>query len=316
MKKLLQYAYSSLQSSMAHLGIRMLATKLLKGKQGPALSVIVVTSDNASYLNLTLASLSCQKLPADCWELIVIENGSFDNTTDILNFYQEGGCLPLIIKRMPNRQEVVEAINHALKLAVSPVVVFLGDNQVVPSDFLVNHLIHQVERPSVVIGDYSKGLHTHLFPPEVPLMSGTSPRPIFNDIDFFQNPELLVVDDEMLKKFDSAMFEWLVEHNLFWMLLDTTNCSVPRHELNTMLNFDRRFCNLDICNCDVAYRLYLSGLPFLIDPRVFSYSQISPKKNPNRVDTVRDIQHFFYKHPRLRVDGIESFLLKKAFLIP
>src|SRR5258708_35328574 len=53
--------------------------------RGLAASVVMVTRDRASYLELTLATLDKQTLPVHDWELIIVDRGSLVGTTDVLD---------------------------------------------------------------------------------------------------------------------------------------------------------------------------------------------------------------------------------------
>lgn len=53
------------------------------------LSVIIPTRNRADFLKLTLRSLEFQTLPRDLFEVIVIDNGSTDNTRQVVEAFQQ-----------------------------------------------------------------------------------------------------------------------------------------------------------------------------------------------------------------------------------
>ena len=53
------------------------------------LSVIIPTRNRADFLQLALQSLQSQTLPADLFEVLVIDNGSTDNTEQIVASLQQ-----------------------------------------------------------------------------------------------------------------------------------------------------------------------------------------------------------------------------------
>ena len=141
---------------------------LLRGMSRPtgiAASVIMATCNKATYLDLTLAALEHQVLPADLWELIVVDDASADATPQILNFYGERGRLPLVCRRSPKNRGRAGARNDALALARGHVVIFLDDDRLTGPDFLLQHTLRHRGDPGVVHGNTNRRIHTHQSPP-------------------------------------------------------------------------------------------------------------------------------------------------------
>ena len=59
----------------------------------PAVSVVICTLDRAGYLRGALRSLVGQSLPGDGWEVLVVDNGSADDTPAVVRAFAE--ALPL-----------------------------------------------------------------------------------------------------------------------------------------------------------------------------------------------------------------------------
>ena len=55
----------------------------------PEVSVIVPVYNGAATIDACLESLLNQNYPADCFEIMVVENGSTDNTSEIVESYPE-----------------------------------------------------------------------------------------------------------------------------------------------------------------------------------------------------------------------------------
>ncbi len=65
------------------------------------LSVVIPAYNRAQTLDRVLESIECQTVLPD--EVIVVNDGSTDNTLDVLQHWQEIGTLPLIVIHQPNR---------------------------------------------------------------------------------------------------------------------------------------------------------------------------------------------------------------------
>ena len=92
-------------------------------------SVVIVTRDRASYLTRALRALAAQR--ASRFELIVVDNGSTDDTATVLQRY--AGRVRLSRCPEPN---IARARNQALRLAAGELVAFIDDDAVAEPDWL------------------------------------------------------------------------------------------------------------------------------------------------------------------------------------
>ncbi len=79
-----------------------------KGQGNPIASVIVCTYNRAQLLERLLESLSCQTAPVDTFEIIVVDDGSGDNTV---------GVCRRMMERMPNLKYLAMESNSGLGAA-------------------------------------------------------------------------------------------------------------------------------------------------------------------------------------------------------
>jgi glycosyltransferase involved in cell wall biosynthesis len=93
----------------------------------PRLSVVIPTRDRADILAVTLASLRAQEGVAGECEIVVVDNGSSDGTSEVLRRAADGPGLPLRSLREP-RPGPAAARNAGVRAARGAVVLFLGDD--------------------------------------------------------------------------------------------------------------------------------------------------------------------------------------------
>jgi glycosyltransferase involved in cell wall biosynthesis len=90
------------------------------------LSVLLSTRDRASLLASTLEHLCRQEgLPAGRWEVVVVDNGSSDDTPAVLERF--ASRLPLVTLRQPQGGKS-HALNRALEVARGAFLVFTDDD--------------------------------------------------------------------------------------------------------------------------------------------------------------------------------------------
>jgi glycosyltransferase involved in cell wall biosynthesis len=88
-------------------------------------SVLIATRDRAGSLERTLACLARQEAVDFPWELIVVDNGSRDDTKQVLD--RHATDLPLVVLTEPQAGKN-RALNHALEVARGSLLVFTDDD--------------------------------------------------------------------------------------------------------------------------------------------------------------------------------------------
>ena len=92
-------------------------------------SVIVLTFNRAKSLNNCLNSLTRQRFPKVNYEIVVVDDGSTDNTSSIANKYDVQ-----YIKQ--KHSGVSNARNNGLKRAKGDIVCFVADDYIFPRNYL------------------------------------------------------------------------------------------------------------------------------------------------------------------------------------
>jgi GT2 family glycosyltransferase len=117
----------------------------------PVCSVVMPAHGAASYLSETLGALTDSDLPRDTWELIVVDDGSLDETAAVAGRFAD------TVIRLPGRPHgPAYARNRGFEVARGPVVVFFDADVVVHRSTLRGFLEVLAERPDVgaVFGAY------------------------------------------------------------------------------------------------------------------------------------------------------------------
>jgi len=117
----------------------------------PELSVIIATKDRAGYLERALDSLARQR-DAPAFEVVVVDNGSSDNTRHVVERANETSGLSVRYEREPEPNRG-KARNRAIAVATGDVVVFCDDDVQAPSHWIAAHArAHAPGEPAVVNG--------------------------------------------------------------------------------------------------------------------------------------------------------------------
>lgn len=109
-----------------------------------SLSVIICTYNRAGLLNKALGSLVSQTLAKDEFEVIIIDDGSSDNTSDVVEQFQER--LPLKYFYQKNAG-LASARNHGIFASQGKIVFFFDDDDFATETLLEEHLKTHHEYP-------------------------------------------------------------------------------------------------------------------------------------------------------------------------
>ncbi len=103
----------------------------------PLISVLLCTYDRSVLLQRTLESLCCQSLNSDEFEVIVVDDGSSDNTRTAVEAFESRLNLRYAYQR---NSGLASARNHALFLSQGAISLLLDDDDIASPALLEEHL--------------------------------------------------------------------------------------------------------------------------------------------------------------------------------
>ncbi len=161
-ERLLRWAYR-LEQPMAQMQALVRQRKVLEGQRrrpeafamssdrvgaGPAmcaLSVVIPTYNRRAILRKTLLAFASQTLAHDQFEVIVVDDGSNDETADMVRRFKSSFSLRL---ESQSHQGANAARNRGIQAAKGSVVVITGDDMVPEPRFLEAHLAFHRQQPA------------------------------------------------------------------------------------------------------------------------------------------------------------------------
>src|SRR5436190_1202201 len=116
------------------------------------LSVIVPTHNRRQFLPDLLASLAVQDYPADRWELVIVDDGSLDETLQYLQSGDEARPANMIVVCQPQSGPAA-ARNNGARKARGRALLFLDDDMVASPSLVREHATVHLQEPwTVVVG--------------------------------------------------------------------------------------------------------------------------------------------------------------------
>jgi glycosyltransferase involved in cell wall biosynthesis len=129
-------------------------------RPAPVIAAIVCTCNRSRLLRGMLESLTAQTLPTTAFEVVVVDDGSTDDTPQVVDAFRDRLLLQSVRQRNAG---LASAKNHGLFRTRSALVLFLDDDDVADRNLLEEHVIahRRYEAPSDAVLGYT-GLSAEL----------------------------------------------------------------------------------------------------------------------------------------------------------
>jgi glycosyltransferase involved in cell wall biosynthesis len=284
----------------------------VQSKAAPNISVVVPTYNRAELLRATLASLTRQTITADEFEVIVADDGSSDATYEVVESFSSRLHVAYYFQEDKGFRAAA-ARNGGARLASSSILLFLDTGTVASPNLLYSHIKAHSSQPATkaIIG-YAYGYrHWNPLPGLAVALDQNNPEdvvrmhvgnPAFLD---WRHDEFAEVESEINQREPSWM--------LFWSL----NCSLQASDFWKVGGFDEQFCGWGPEDMELAYRIFLAGIPFEVSRDAWVIEAPHDRDQKDRLRSTRHLAEYFYeKHQQPIVEVFLAVLMKNKLLYP
>lgn len=264
-------------------------------------SVIVPSFNACERLYYNLLSLNMQSCDREAFEVIVVDDGSKDNTRSmLLNFNSNFRLRTILLKENKGRSN---ARNCAIEEAKGDILIFHDSDMVAEKDYISKHIAAHKELGTVVSGANWRRICTyyyedlavsskeclrkqldgmkadiqpiHLQPivGEQAILNGKC----FEDASFQSNAQCM--EDVILQSYGSSLKGFFFP----WIFFITNNCSAFRSDISKAGSFDNAFLTWGCEDLDLGYRLYRNNCRFFKRDDIISLHQEHPIRNHQNV---------------------------------
>ncbi|HEV2638943.1 MAG TPA: glycosyltransferase [Actinocrinis sp.] len=262
----------------------------------PEVSVVIPTYNRAELLVKTLDSFVGQSMSVDRFEVIVADDGSSDNTREVVESYADRLNIQYFFQEDLGFRAGT-ARNNGVRLAGAPVIVFTDTGVRVGPDYLAEHLAAHAVPGRLVVG-YAYGYRPKLHNTElIDMLDELPPQEVFNRLrtkwSFWdaRHPDFARVRFD----FDKIQVPWLYA----W----TLNLSVRRADFWKVGGFDEDYKGWGVEDVDLAYRMFTKGYRLTLSRKAWAIETPHDRDHAgNSVSGLRNIQRFYHKHPTLTVE--------------
>lgn len=254
-------------------------------------SIIIPIYNGKNLLTGCLLSLNHQLTePDDHFEVIVIDDGSTDNTKDMLAALRVNYRLKYVYKERTALSSRSAARNVGIANASNEVLIFMDGDHIAPPTFVAEHLrAHKLRSDAVVIG-FRKYLGEG--------KADTASLQREYSEAFFPPVESGDEREEIVEYYSENLNNSITPWFLFW----TCNVSVRKEHAERAGGFDEDFIVWSLEDQELGYRLYKEGLTFVFNKNITVFHQYHPKeKGSKKKNWAINYELLKNKHPDLEI---------------
>lgn len=219
-------------------------------------SIIVPTYNRAALLDLTLKTIDNQQIDRSLMEVIVVDDGSSDNTKQIVDSYRHLLSIKYCFQDDLGYR-VASARNLAIQNAEGDIILFVDSGILLHSSFVASHLdSHLKSKNDIAVIGYVLGLQME----HNELAFDIHPSTVNETISRFTTSGMF---DDIREKVYAVCDSNLSRLPAPWILFWTGNASVRKSTLLKAGTFDTNFdMRWGIEDVELGYRLYKQNVQF------------------------------------------------------
>lgn len=268
----------------------------------PKVSVIIPTCNKSTRLLLVLRSLELQTYCKECFEVLIVDDGSIDNTKQILE--REYNLNWRYIYQ--NNKGRAAARNKGVEKAKYSYLIFIDDDTILDSQFIENHMKIQQKYPVIAHGKICKLPYVKLFQDPI---KGIFYKEFINNIKSDILLQYCISEKDIVENFNEKIvalskisaYEKNVQNifrdtiqECYWMGFCGGNVSLPKEWVINVGGFDENYDKYWGCeDLDLGYTLLMEGHPFIYVDEAVNYHLDHIKMNYKEEHKIN--MELFYK---------------------
>ncbi|TQV71159.1 glycosyltransferase [Exilibacterium tricleocarpae] len=265
-----------------------------KAGESYGISVIVPTYNKVELLKRTIDSLLKQTLAAECYEIIVVDDGSNDSTGEAVKQYQAVHSNIKYLYTPDDGFRVSRARNIGIAAAAKEILLLLDSGILAGSRLLETHLIKHYEKFDSVIVGLSHGVEEVALSASDTIVELLQQQTVDKALDIMTDiPEVqdCRYDYFKMRNFDIAGFP------IPWIIFWAGHVSLRRRAADRLNGFDEWFTSWGGEDVEFGYRLHQAGHEFVMLDQVLSIHYPHHKNTPHKTSSSSDnLKYMIDKH--------------------
>lgn len=200
------------------------------------LSAVIISWNQLAFLKTLVDQLLNQDYPSDCYEIIVVDDGSTDGSREWLKQSNDHRVIPVLGDSDSGR---AASRNRGIRIAQGDIVVMVDGDHTIDRNFLSVHARRHAAERCIIVGKS----------------------------DFAEQPEYTAINHYLNNGGAAKLPE---NSRLPGRYFLTRNCSVPHDLLLQIGLFDERFSTWGGEDLDLGIRLQATGVPIYGEPQALA----------------------------------------------
>lgn len=295
-------------------------------------SIIIPSWNARERLYLNLVALNNQDYQGDDVEIIVVDNGSSDNTMEMLKSFKSR--FPLRVFRLEQNRGIARGRNLGILEAQGDILIFHDSDMIASTGFVRKHIqAHEQGDDLVVCGLFWKRIFSFFYKRFSHEQMARFERMAANDLKLANPPQdrmPLITEAEVLDgSYEKHSFDlelpFIVDlkqvlarygssldgYHLPWRFFITNNLSVPKSKVMGVGMFDEGIVRYGYEDYDLGIRLFKDGCRFVVAEDIVSCHQEHPA-NFTWVDVVENVTYICEKYNHIYYLDMQMVCLQEA----
>jgi len=292
------------------------------------ISVLISTYNKSKFLDITLAGYQNQSYKN--FELVIIDDGSTDNTKEIVKKYEK---VLNINYNYIEKNGISKARGKTLDNATGDYYIITDDDRIPCKDFVREHKLKldsgekciYIGKECLVLSYFNSDIkfkfkdEFKLYNKFPELLSGEEKK-LFSASDVIENFDDVLRDFYLSDYTESYLLNMVERYgenlngfHLAWSRAYGGNMSFDKRKCSDKLVYDSNYRGYGIEDIDFSYQLYLQGFKFRFHSSAINYHQEHKRSRDENRQMFRNFEYFCNKYQNLDVklmkmdwDGIVS----------
>ncbi len=239
-------------------------------------SIIIPTYNRSKLLNLSLVSILNQSVSKEIFEVIVIDDGSEDNTRDVCKEFSDRLNIKYFYQEHKGFRAAT-ARNTGIKNSEGEVCIFLDSGVLLAKNAIQEQLkSHSSDEEYAFLG-YMYGFDEHNENNETMLKMNINPDDVDTYIDILERDRIYDLREKQYQKLGDDLGKWPAPWTIFW----TGYLSVKRDVLVKVGMFDEKFNSWGMEDIDLGIALYVNNVKITLNRNLKSIHYPHEKFRPS-----------------------------------
>jgi glycosyltransferase involved in cell wall biosynthesis len=269
----------------------------------PIISIIIPTYNRASLLDFTLTSIKNQTIDKSLFEVIVVDDGSTDETRQVAADFEKDMQLFYYFQEDLGYRPA-SARNLGIANCNGEIVLFIDSGVILDPDCVNQHLLtHQQNQFNIIVVGYVLGIEEEYDFEEVLSKQIDYHKPEATIQNFLSNNKYLDIREQVYSSCEDNIMKLRAPWAVFW----TGNISVKKSEIQKAGGFDTAFDKRwGVEDMDLGYRIFKNNVPLILNRKASSIH--CPHFSDTTEKLRQEHQNKLYFHSKYNIPETEAFL--------